>query len=374
MNNNRRHIFRFILGQGLSTCAFIYVISSLSGINCEDRWIPAHHPVTAPHTLQSSTAPRTTMIVRSQVSGRVQSIQASERQILKASSADGKWSSLLHLKTALVENDLKIKELFIKDAEAIINIRKSEFNAALANQNSKQIVYDRYHKAGIEDNRMVESEAELVAAKAGYHTAQSAIKRAELQKSIFESEHDALRVHKSKHFIQGPAGWTVIDIPVEVGALIERGEAVATLADFSEIHITFKVTEEELAVIRSHPSLQIQCGHKQKPVPATYKYTHLLNAEKTQRRSVTLSVNPNNMQKVLGEVGDGIPAYLTLEVPMPQAGSRIPLTFIEKTNAGHFVHSTSGTKHLVTITAIDGDQATVLIQNYNRDLEITRPQ
>ena len=208
------------------------------------------------------TAPNRIVQLRGETTGRVIEIAAAEGEIVKQGDL-------------LVTLDPRDRNVAVLETKAILRQRKIELDAA-----------KKLNEKGFQ------AETNVAIAEANYAIAEAALRRAEL-----ELDHTR---------IKAPIDGILDHRDVEIGDLIDIGEAVATIVDVDPFLVTGEVTETEVGRLERGMQGAARLANGQ-TVKGTLRYIGSRADEQTRTFSIELEV-PNDR----GQLPVGLSAELRI--------------------------------------------------------------
>lgn len=146
--------------------------------------------------------------------------------------------------------------------------------------------------------------------------------------------------------LHAPGGWVVIERLREPGAMVAAGEPILRLADVSELVVSLRLDEAELAAVRGQAAaktLALRFAGSTEPVPARIRRVDVTYDPASRKRLVELVVAGDAAPEASG----GLAAELEMTVPDPTGGVLVPLTLVEWRLERPMVRTTDGKEFAV---------------------------
>jgi len=157
------------------------------------------------------------------------------------------------------------------------------------------------------------------------------------------------RLHRSQ--ITAPPGWRVTGREVELGQLINAGQRVGKVADYSLLRVPFALTPEQLAALKKPTRLQLELLDLQQKVPASIYHINPGFDANTRKIDVDLSIAGDLLASPRG----GLRAQLRLDMPERTGAILLPQRAVSSSYEEHWVTRESGELVSVVVLGLAAD-------------------
>ena len=254
-------------------------------------------------TLTGYTRSKTTMVVSSEVSGRVLSVNYDVGDLISEKPMVEIDPTFIDFQIQGVRRSLRLLENKVRKAEERVKYLDKEFSRM-----------DKLHR----EDRATEvkrdaAEQEFIQAKLSYDSA--SIEKQKLEISLSE-----LLELKERHLIYAPPGWNLTGKMVEAGEQVIQGTPLARAADFQNLVVPLSVSGEELDAIHKLGS-EFSAFMEKEPVMAAIRWINPEFDEKTRKLGIELFITQYS-----GEKRGGL--HFTLPLKLPVQGIQVPKSCI----------------------------------------------
>ncbi|MDW8373659.1 MAG: HlyD family efflux transporter periplasmic adaptor subunit [Planctomycetota bacterium] len=294
----------------------LLAVLGVAALAAGDGWRPAEHPAPLLRPLSGLTRPLRTLLIASEVPGR-----------------------LLGPVPALGERIADGSALLIDDAWARADaaVARAQLAAARAAADHQRREAERWEQLRREGR----------AAEAERAAAQHAAEAAALAVGVAEAELARLELRLARHRLPLPAGWQVLRRWREAGSLVQPGEPILEVGDLSALVVTVHALPEELPAL---PTAEATVEGRRFPIQAVR--IGLLADAQTRKLPVELELP--------AAAGCGREAVITLRLPDPLGAVLVPKRAILADLDGRFVTGRDGRRIAVRIVRELGEHCAVL--------------
>lgn len=250
-------------------------------------------------TLTGYTRSRSTMMVSSEVSGRVLSVNYEVGDLIAEKPVVEIDPTFIDFKIKSIRQSLRLLEKNLKKADERVKYLDREF-----------VRMDRLHK---EDRA---TEVKRDAAEQEFIQARLAYDSVFIEKQKLEVSLNELLELKDRHMIYAPSGWNMVGKMVETGEHVIQGTPLARISDFQTLVVPLSVSGEELEVIYGLNS-EFSAYLEQEPVKSAIRWINPEFDEKTRKLGIELLIKQYSGQKRGG-------LRFSLPLKLPLQGIQVP--------------------------------------------------
>lgn len=241
-------------------------------------------------TLSGYTRSQTTVMLSSEVDGRVVNVNYDDGQVIDKMpflTIDSTFIDLDIISTRHTLDQLKITQ---KKRRSKVNFLKKEFRR----------IENLFRRGSSPESRLDTSREDLDQARFD-------LKAVGVEIAIAQTHLKELRERKRRHTIEAQPGWIVVAKLIEAGELVTVNTPVARIADFNHLVVPLSVSAKELAAIQQlAPEFEVLLDGK--PARAAVNWINPEFDEKTRKLNIELI-----MRSYPGPKRGGLTCRLSLE-------------------------------------------------------------
>lgn len=156
------------------------------------------------------------------------------------------------------------------------------------------------------------------------------------------NEKKRLEEKLNRHTITAPPGWIVIDKFIEAGELVQSGQAIARLGDFSRLLIPLSVTFQELQSLSRATELKIFLPDIDQHVPGKIYSSSPVFDPKTRKIEVKIQIEASHPDLAEHQLRGGMRAELAIESQTVTQSFLVPTTALIRRYDTHWLKKPTG--------------------------------
>ncbi len=250
-------------------------------------------------TLTGYTRSKTIMMISSEVSGRIVSVNYDVGDFIAEKPVIEVDPTFIDFQIQGLRQSLRLVENELKKADKRVKYHDKEFVRI-------DTLYKQERATEVQRDA---AEQESIQAKLAYDSAV-------IEKNKLEISLNELLERKRRHEVFAPSGWNMVGKMVETGEQVVQGSPLARVADFRTLVVPLSVSGEELDAIH-HLNSEFSAYLEQKPIRAAIRWVNPEFDEKTRKLAIELLITQYS-----GENRGGL--RFTLPLKLPTQGVQIP--------------------------------------------------
>lgn len=145
-----------------------------------------------------------------------------------------------------------------------------------------------------------------------------------IAKKKLDNEKKRLEEKLERHTIKVPPGWTVIETSIEPGELVQSGQAIAQLGDFSRLLVPLSVTFQELQALSQTAELYIYLPDIEKRIQGRIYRSSPVFDPKTRKIEVEVEINASDPTLEGYQLRGGMRAELVIQTKTDTQSFEVP--------------------------------------------------
>jgi biotin carboxyl carrier protein len=322
----------------------VAVLLTIALLPAAETWDPQQHPAALSRVVTSFTRPRYLMDLAAEYQARIESLSVDDGDAIPADTAVVQLdATMARLQRDSATAALASSRLALQQVQAGIDLAAREQAYRLSERRRIQGLArqgrapeQELDQAVFQEDRagllLTEVQARLAAAQVAVTQAEVALTQAE----------EVLR----RHVLHAPAGWTVVQRLQQPGSLVSPGQPILQLADTRILVVPVALSDRELRALRQQAPVLLSFPQHHAPAAAArVARVAVTFDERSRKRQVELELVGADAPEASG----GLEVQLTIEVPDPAGGLRIPRAAVAVVGEQLFVECDDQQRRAVTV-------------------------